>query len=415
MTLSTLCIGIVAGEKSGDALGAGLIREIKKTYPDAIFFGLGGEAMLAEGFQSFAPMERVSVMGLVEPLKRLPELIKIRSNLYRQFMLKQPDVVVGIDSPDFNLGLEKKLKRAGIKTCHYVCPSVWAWRQSRVKKIRASADHVLALLPFEAEFLKDHGIDSTFVGHPLADKLKPLSKQSVDNVKENNESQVTNEGDSEAIYSQVLCVMPGSRMSEVDALCESFLAAADLCLQANSDLQVIIPVATQEIAKSVEDYLNKPSMARLKNASFLRPCFKEGESQQCMTESDVILLASGTATLEAALLGKPMVVAYKMSSLGFAIASRLVKVHHIALPNLLLNQTVVPELIQDQATPQALAQALQQFLASESVRAETSEILLKVRQLLEKNANQQAADVVLSLSGYASQASTLNPVIESNK
>lgn len=383
-----MTIGIVAGEKSGDALGAGLIDAIQALEPNTRFTGLGGQAMIEKGFVSIAAMERLSVMGLIEPLKRLPDLIRLRRQLYQHFINLKVDIVVGIDSPDFNLGLEKKLKRSAIPTCHYVCPSVWAWRQGRVKKIRASVDHVLALLPFEVGFLQQHGIEATFVGHPLADRL--ASSRLAD-------AGTDNEG-VHGVEMLRLCVMPGSRSSEVDALLECFLQTALLCVARIPQLEIVIPAATPALYDKIQSVLQQSQYLPLDSCLTVQRCFGRDEAHACVRNATVVLLASGTATLEAALLGKAMVVAYRMSSMGYAIASRLIRSEHIALPNLLLGERVVPELVQHQATPQCLSDALLELLVNSSQRSQTEHKLEGLRDQLALGADQLAASTVLSLS-----------------
>jgi lipid-A-disaccharide synthase len=383
-----LTIGIVAGEKSGDALGAGLIDAIQALEPNTRFTGLGGQAMIEKGFVSIAAMERLSVMGLIEPLKRLPDLIRLRRQLYQHFINLKVDIVVGIDSPDFNLGLEKKLKRSAIPTCHYVCPSVWAWRQGRVKNIRASVDHVLALLPFEVGFLQQHGIEATFVGHPLADRL--ASSRLAD-------AGTDNEG-LHGVEMLRLCVMPGSRSSEVDALLECFLQTALLCVARIPQLEIVIPAATPALYDKIQSVLQQSQYLPLDSCLTVQRCFGRDEAHACVRNATVVLLASGTATLEAALLGKAMVVAYRMSSMGYAIASRLIRSEHIALPNLLLGERVVPELVQHQATPQCLSDALLELLVNSSQRSQTEHKLEGLRDQLALGADQLAASTVLSLS-----------------
>ena len=387
-TNTPLTIGIVAGEKSGDTLGAGLIDAIQALEPSTRFTGLGGQAMIEKGFVSIAAMERLSVMGLIEPLKRLPDLMRLRRQLYQHFINLKVDIVVGIDSPDFNLGLEKKLKRSAIPTCHYVCPSVWAWRQGRVKKIRASVDHVLALLPFEVGFLQQHGIEATFVGHPLADRLASSIVADADT-------------DNAGVHSAErprLCVMPGSRSSEVNALLECFLRTALLCVARIPQLEIVIPAATSALYDKIQSVLQQSDYRPLDSCLTVQRCFGRDEAHACVRNATVVLLASGTATLEAALLGKAMVVAYRMSSIGYAIASRLIRSEHIALPNLLLGERVVPELVQHQATPQCLSDALLELLVNPSLRSQTEHKLEGLRDQLALGADQLAASTVLSLS-----------------
>ena len=241
--------GIVAGELSGDALGAGLIDAIRATQPDARFVGIAGPAMLERGCESLADIERLSVMGLVEPLKRLPELFSIRSNLFRHFLAQRPRAVIGIDAPDFNLGLLRKLKRAGIPTCQYVCPSVWAWRQGRVKTIAKSVDQVLCLLPFESRFLAEHDIAAQFVGHPLARRFARCEPPLAANPEAARGKLLAAHGQSSESPSTLLCVMPGSRHSEVERLAVPFIESCRGLLLGNPGLMVVIPAASAALRR----------------------------------------------------------------------------------------------------------------------------------------------------------------------
>ena len=376
-------VGIVAGEESGDQLGAGFIAALRKALSDKgdtlELSGLGGERMKAEGFESLAPMEWLSVMGIVEPLKRLPKLIKLRRDLFRLMCDRKVDVMIGIDSPDFNLGLEKKLKAEGIKTCHYVCPSVWAWRQSRVNKIRESTDHVLTLLPFEQQFLSQHNVSSTFVGHPVADMF---AKQGI---ADGDSKYKTSDG-------KMVCVMPGSRHSELDRLLDVFLECVVLCAESRPDVRFVIPAANQSIKHRIENMLDAKLGAHKNRADLVL-----ANSHEVMAASDAVLLASGTAALEAGLLAKPMVVAYRLGAITYQIAKRMVKSAHFSLPNLLLDKPVVPELIQHQVTPGNLAKELLMLLDCEDSYNNTVDALQQLMPMLAKNANQRAAEAALSL------------------
>lgn len=377
-TQQSLTIGIVAGEKSGDLLGAGLISALKKRYNPVIsdirFIGLGGEAMIAEGLTSIDDMELLSVMGFIEPLKRLPQLFKLRANLLDYFIKEKVDIAIGIDSPDFTLGLEKRLKKRGIRTCHYVCPSVWAWRQWRVKKLKACTDHILTLFPFESDFLKKHDIESTFVGHPLADQLY---------------------SDTEVYNKNQLCVMPGSRQSEVKTLLPIFLKA--LLLLKDLDLSIVIPAASDEIEGYINQVLIETEFKPLVEQVKVVNSKHSGSSQLLMKESEVLLMASGTATLEAALLGKPAVVAYKMAWLTYQLVKRLVKIEYAALPNLLLKRAVMPEFIQDEAKPEFIAEKLRDFFINKENVEEVRTAFIHLKQALSQNANEQAASAIQSL------------------
>lgn len=378
MNSKPLRFGLVVGERSGDILGSGLIKSIQSRHPDATFTGIGGELMIARGFDSLFDQERLAVMGLVEPLKRLPELLSIRKQLFKFFLDNPPDVFIGIDSPDFNLNLELKLRAVGIKTVHYVSPSVWAWRQNRVKKIARAVDLMLTLLPFEADFYRQHHVPVKFVGHPLADQL-PV----VENCDADREKLGLPQGEV-----PVVALMPGSREAEVRLLGPVLWQAAKLCLQDNPQITFVVPAANAALGQQIN--------AQLAEFSDLPVTIKQGNSASVMAAADAIVMASGTTTLEALLLGKPMVVVYRMAWLSHAILSRLVKSKYISLPNLLAGKALVPELIQDAATPEAVAQHLQRLLQgdkSEELREEFG----RIRRQLQLNASEEAAMAVLEL------------------
>ncbi|WP_265013564.1 lipid-A-disaccharide synthase [Marinobacter daqiaonensis] len=372
-------IAMVAGEASGDILGAGLIRSLRRRFPNARFVGIGGDEMVAEGFHSLVPMERLSVMGLVEVLGRLRELFAIRARLMDYLLANRPDVVIGIDSPDFTLGVEERCKRAGIPTAHYVSPSVWAWRQKRIFRIARSVDLMLTLLPFEARFYEEHGVPVTFVGHPLADRI-PL------------------EPDTEAARRSlgldtdrpVLAILPGSRAGEVERLGALFLETARQLQSRHPDLQLVVPCVNREREKQV---LALADALEVK----LPLTVVRGRSREVMAASDVVLLASGTATLEAMLLKKPMVVGYRLSNISFALLSRLVKVPHVALPNLLAGEALVPELLQDDATPEKLAAAVLERLDNPTERERLREAFTGLHETLRRNADERAAEAVAAL------------------
>jgi lipid-A-disaccharide synthase len=327
---------IVAGETSGDLLGADLIRGLKKQYPKAIFEGIGGPKMQAEGFNSLFDMERLSVMGLWEPLKRLPELLSIRRSIIKRYSSQKPIVFIGIDSPDFNAKIEQKLHAVGVKTVHYVSPSVWAWRQGRIKNIKRSVDLMLTLLPFEAEFYHQHQVPVCYVGHPLAKQFPKQPNSSSARQQLNlEESKPT------------LCIMPGSRSAEVELMAELlFDAAAKASKSLGSELQLVIPAANQ----ARFDQLQKILGTKLDKVKLLKQ-----QSHLAMEAADVVLLTSGTTALEAMLLKKPMVVGYRMNALSFKLLYPLIKTAYVSLPNLLANKPLVPELIQEKATSDSLS------------------------------------------------------------
>lgn len=371
-------IGIVAGEASGDLLGAGLIAAVRDRFPSARFEGVGGEAMIAQGFDSFYPMERLSVMGLVEPLKRLPELLAMRRNLYRHFHDNPPALFVGIDSPDFTLNLEGRLKRRGIHTAHYVSPSVWAWRQGRVKTIACNVDRILTLFPFESDFYRAHHVPVTCVGHPLADKL-PLTTDTAGARVALNLDDGT----------PVIALLPGSRASEVEALGALFLDVARWIVPQLGDVRFILPAANSHRRAQIDQLI-----ARYPE---LTVTVTDGDAQTAMAAADIVLMASGTVTLEAMLLKKPMVVSYRMGKMSYAIFSRLVKVPYVSLPNLLAGKELVPELLQEDATVANLGGALLDFLHNPNRVAEVCAEFTKLHQLLKRDASQTAAAALAEL------------------
>lgn len=374
-----LRIGIVAGEASGDNLGAGLIKAIQQQYPDATFEGIGGSQMRTLGFHTHAPLERLSVMGLVEVLGRLVELIKIRRKLLQYFLDNPPDVFVGIDAPDFNLALEKKLKQAGIKTVHYVSPQVWAWRQYRVKSIGESVDLILALFPFEAAFFQKHRVPVTFVGHPMADIIPMESSR-----QDAREQLGLGRDD------QILALLPGSRMGEVTKLIRPFLASAKQCQKEYPECKILIAAANADVAAQID-------LAIQENPGIKEVQVMLAQAQVVMTAADALLLASGTVTLEAALIKRPMVIAYKMAPLTHWILSRLVKTPYISLPNLLAGRLLVPEFIQDKAEPEFIVPALLACLRNRQETKEQLGAFVEIHHMLRQDASKKAAEAVISL------------------
>lgn len=375
----SLCIALVAGEASGDTLGSGLIRALKRQYPDARFIGIGGPRMLAEGMQSQVPMERLSVMGLVEVLGRLRELLKIRKSLVSYLKMHNPDVFIGIDAPDFTLNVEKQLREAGIPTVHYVSPSVWAWREKRVLGIRASTDLMLTLFPFEAAVYQKHGVAVRCVGHTLADQiaLQP-------------DREAARAALGLAAHSRVVALMPGSRNGELRKLGLLFLQTAAWCLERQPHLHFVMPCANAERRAQIEVILAESGLS-------LPLTLLDGQAHQALAACDAVLIASGTATLEAMLFKRPMVVAYRMAGLTFKILKRLVKVGHVSLPNLLAGREVVPEFLQDAATPAAMGQALLERLGPTAEAEATQATFMQLHELLRRNADESAAEAVIEL------------------
>lgn len=330
---------LVAGEASGDTLGADLIRALKRLYPDAQFEGIGGPKMIAEGFVSHHQMDRLSVMGFVEPFKRLPELLSIRRDIVRRYKQSPPAAFIGIDSPDFTLGIEKALHQEGIKTVHYVSPSVWAWRQGRIKGIKRSVDLMLTLLPFEEAFYQQHEVPVTFVGHPLAGQISRTP-----------DSAAARQQLGLDAHAPLLTIMPGSRGGEVALMGELFLMVAERLLQSNPRLQFLIPAANgdrhRQLLEILQEYPQLP-------VSLI-----EQQSLLAMEAGDAVLLASGTTALEAMLLQKPMVVSYKLGNLTYKLVRPFIKTPFASIPNLLAGEMLVPELIQDEATVESLSAAV---------------------------------------------------------
>jgi len=371
-------IGIVVGEASGDILGAALMVDLRKHFPNAEFSGIGGPRMLAQGFHSYFPQDRLAVMGLIEPLKRLPELLRIRKFLREHFIANPPTVFIGIDSPDFTLSLEGSLKEAGIKTVHYVSPSVWAWRQKRIFKVARSVDLMLTLLPFEAKFYEEHQVPVEFVGHHLADEI-PFD---VDKVAARKTLGLPEEG-------RIVALLPGSRASEVDRMGDLFMHAAVFCLEQDPSLQFIIPAANSDRYRQLHIQLNKYVDFPLQLVN--------GHSYDAMAAADIVLLASGTVTLEALLFKKPMVVAYKMATLTYKIISWLLKTPYVSLPNLLAQKMLVPELLQDKATPEALGRAIMNFFENPEEAQALTETFTEMHQTLKRNASARAAEAIVKL------------------
>ncbi|MBP5075574.1 lipid-A-disaccharide synthase [Pseudomonas chlororaphis] len=373
--MSKLRIALVAGEASGDILGAGLMRALKAQHPAVEFIGVGGPLMQAEGLTSYFPMERLAVMGLVEVLGRLRELLARRKKLVQTLIAEKPDVFIGIDAPDFNLNIELQLRQAGIKTVHYVSPSVWAWRQKRVLKIREGCDLMLTLFPFEAKFYEEKGVPVRFVGHSLADAI-PL------------------EADRAAARAELglpegplVALMPGSRGGEVGRLGALFLDAAQRLRALRPGVRFVMPCASPERRVQLEELLAGRDLPLT---------LLNGQSHQALAACDAVLIASGTATLEALLYKRPMVVAYRLAPLTFWILKRMVKSPYISLPNLLAQRLLVPELLQDDATAEALAQTLSPLIEDGQEQTRGFD---EIHRTLRRDASNQAAEAVLNLIG----------------
>ena len=373
--------GLVAGEASGDVLGAGLIRALREQIPDATFEGVAGPAMVAAGCEQWEPADSLAVMGLVEPLRHIPRLLRLRKKLARRWIASPPDVFIGIDAPDFNLGLECKLRQAGIRTAHYVSPSIWAWRAGRVKKIRKAADTVMCILPFEPPLYEQHDVHAVFVGHPKA-------HEAPEHVDQEQARQALGIGDD-----LVVAVMPGSRRGEVQRLGSILANAASRIAVARPDAQFVTPVASPRLRPLFEQQLAEAGMMD-------RFTLVDGQAQVVMAAADVVLQASGTAVLEAALLRKPAVAMYRLAPLSYLIIKYLLRVNmaHYTLPNLLAGETLVPEFMQGDARPGPIAEAVLEFLDDPDRRRDVAERFDRLRRELALDADQRAAAAVIELA-----------------
>ncbi len=375
-----LIIGLVAGETSGDILGAGLIRALKAKIPHARFVGVAGPLMQAEGCEAWYEMEELAVMGIVEVLGRLPRLLKIRKDLTARFTALKPDVFIGIDAPDFNITLESRLKQQGIKTIHYVSPSVWAWRQKRVFKMGRATDLVLAFLPFEKAFYDRFNVPCRFIGHTMADAM-PLQPDKA----------AARKILGIPLAAHCLAILPGSRHAEVEMLSADFLKTAQLLREEYPDLHVLVPLVN---AKRREQF------QRIKNetAPDLLLHLLDGKAREAMIASDATLLASGTAALECMLAKCPMVVGYRMKPFTFWLAKRLVKTPYVSLPNLLAGKELVKELLQDECEPQALSEALLPLVQGGADVDALQQTFLHLHKSIRCDADEQAAQAVLELA-----------------
>ncbi|WP_232227513.1 lipid-A-disaccharide synthase [Aerolutibacter daejeonensis] len=378
-------IALVAGEASGDILGAGLITELRRRFPDAEFAGIGGDGMRAAGMDAWFDASELAVMGLAEVLRHLPRLLRLRRQLRARLMAWRPTVFIGIDAPDFNLGMERWLKQRGVRTVHYVSPSVWAWREKRAEKIGQAADRVLCLFPMEPPIYARHGVDARFVGHPLADEM-PLDP---DRAQARTALGL-------AAERPLLALLPGSRVGEIQRLADDFLSAATRVLAAEPGLQIVAPMANEHARRAFEAIL-----ARHPDAASLATALKviAGQARTLMRASDVILLASGTATLEAMLAKRPMVVAYKVAPLTYALVKGLgmLKVDHYSLPNVLAAERVVPELMQHDCTPDKLATETLALLRDPAAEATLADRFTELHIQLRQDASARAADAVAEL------------------
>ncbi|MGB3109992.1 MAG: lipid-A-disaccharide synthase [Psychrobacter alimentarius] len=394
-----LIIGIVAGEVSGDSLGADFMQQMNNLRDDIVWVGVGGSKMQAQGLQSIFPLERLAVMGLVEVMAQLPDLLKARRELLTAFQAADIDWFIGIDAPDFNLRVAKKLKPQGIFCVQYVSPSIWAWRESRIHNIKAATDLVLCLFPFELPVYDRHNHPAICVGHPL---LRTMDRTLLETPINQRRSELVwhNDGLQQFFIerfddvSQLICVMPGSRRSEITAILPLMLDGIQKLLLLDPKLCFIIPTVDQNHQYIVQDVIDQRS-EQLRSAIVVvyddsQPTF----SQQAMAASDIVMLASGTATLEAMLLERPMVVVYQLNQMTYQIAKRLVKVPYVALPNILAGTAIVPELIQEQASGDNICRTVMRLLQPRAY-AEQSSDLLATKQALEQQSNHEPANSVI--------------------
>ncbi|GJM14174.1 MAG: lipid-A-disaccharide synthase [Pseudohongiella sp.] len=373
-------IGIVAGEKSGDILGAGLIRELRKKFPDAEFAGIGGPDMIALGFNSLADMDRLSVMGFVEPLGRLPELFALKKRLKEFFVERAPLVFIGIDNPDFNLRLEEELKVEGIKTAHYVSPSLWAYREKRIHKVKRAVDLMLTLFPFETAVYEQHSVAVKCVGHPLADTIgfedKKLESRELFDL---------------SPLDAVVTLMPGSRGGEIKRLAPVFFAAAMESLQDCPQLKFLIPYSSAASKAQISALLRENSIFSGEQFTLV------DDSHAAISAADLVVLSSGTATLETLLLRRPMIVGYKLAAITFAIASRIVKIPHVALPNLLAGRQLVPEYIQHDLTVETVRDEIVRNMTGSADHEALMSEFERIHRSIRLDASAQAAQAVETL------------------
>ena len=378
MSQKPLTIALCAGEASGDLLGAHLIEAIKKQQPDVQFIGIGGPRMIAAGCKRLFDQERLAVRGYAEVLRRLPEILKIRRQLVAQLKNIHPDIFVGIDAPDFNLSVAAQLKAVGIATIHYVSPSVWAWKRERVNKIVKQVNEVLCLFPMEPELYQAAGGKARFIGHPLAQAL-PLT---ADKAAARKRLKLDDD-------TPVFAILAGSRVSEVDYMAPIFFRAAQQILRELPNAQFISPYATAATRERLQHYLEQPEFEKLP----IR--LQAAKTDLACTAADVVLVTSGTATLEVALCKRPMVISYKISPLTYFLVKRKIQVSHVGLPNILLNKEVVPELLQHDATPEKLAQAVLDFFRQPEKVAKLETEFTQLHKILLQDTDQLAATAIL--------------------
>ena len=373
-------IALVAGEASGDQLGAALIARLRETYPQAQFAGIGGKQMQAAGMDAWWDAEQLAVFGLFEVLSHFPRLLRLRRELHKRLLTLSPDVFIGIDAPDFNLGLEIKLRKKGIRTVHYVSPTVWAWRPGRVRKIGRATDLVLCLFPFEPVFFKDHGVPATYVGHPMADQVSPDNEPASARTRLGLDPAAT-----------TIALLPGSRIGEVSRLAEPMIEAARTLASRRTGMQFVTAMANENVRSLFQE-----TMDRL---AFTDIALVEHDPRTVIASADAVMCASGTATLETMLINRPMVVAYRVSPSTYQLVKKLgiVKPQFFALPNILAGAALVPELIQHEATGDRLAGEIDKWLEDENSRTALRERFLELHDQLRCDASKRAAEAICGL------------------
>ena len=386
MTEAVVRIAMVAGEASGDLLASHLIQALKARLPNAQFYGIGGPKMQGQGFKAWYPLEKLAVRGYVEVLKHYREISGIRSSVKNRLLAEPPDVFIGIDAPDFNLGLEKALKQKGIPTIHYVGPSIWAWRGKRIHKIGAAVSRVLALFPFEPPLYEKQGIPVTYVGHPLADMLPVEDGR-------NKARELLELPPQQPVFA----LLPGSRQSELEYMADTFIGTAAEIHKKLPNALFLVPLATRETRLLFEQALYRCNARELP----IRMLF--GHAHEAMMAADAVLVASGTATLEAALLKRPMAIAYKMAPFSYRMMRGMGYLPYVGLPNILAGKFVVPEFIQDDATPENLSQALLNFYADKASCARIGEVFREIHLQLKQNTAEKAAAAIIASLPHAAR------------
>lgn len=376
--MSTPLIAMVAGEASGDFLGAHLINALKLHLPSARFAGIGGAKMKSAGFDSWFPMEKLAVRGYIEVLRHYAEIVGIRRRLRQRILEEKPAIFIGVDAPDFNLDLERDLKRNGIRTVHYVSPSVWAWRRGRLRRIARAVDQMLVLFPFEVPLYKDAGVPVAYVGHPLADVISPEDRTNA----AREQLHVSPGG-------PIFALLPGSRQSELRYMAATFARTAKLVSEQLTDAQFLVPLINRETRSLFEAALHDEGCQNL------RVTILFGHARDAIAASDAVLVASGTATLEAALLGKPMVVTYRMAPLTWRMMSRMRYQPYVGLPNIIAGEFIVPELLQDDASPENLSQVLINVCGDPVVQRRLPRRFAAIHSSLRQNAADRAAEAIL--------------------